>query len=178
MFSAIKKQVRDYQIWLDIAADIDLTPYKAINRVDFITFTFVFFATIFGYFLILPFHAELTLFALILHVILGVNILKARALVADSLEQMETHKSLDKKVVTFLNKQYSLFLVSQGKTPLSEKQIENMELHTTHFHKGQISRSGRADAIRRFRIAFLKREKMFFNILFSVLIVTELFIIF
>ncbi len=178
MLSAIKKQVHDYQIWLDIASDMDFTPYKAINRLDIITFSFVFYATLFGYFLLSSFHPELTLLALIVHVILGINILKARALVDESLNQIIIHKPLEEKVAKFLNKQYSLFLVSQGKNPLSERQLESLEIHTTKFTKGKISRSGRGDSIRRFRIAFLKREKMFFNILFAVLIIVELFIIF
>ncbi len=178
MLSAIKKQVHDYQIWLDIATDIDLTPYKAINRLDIVTFTFIFYATLFGYFLLSSFHPELTLFALILHIVLGVNILKARALVDDSLNKIIIHKPLENQVAQFLNQQYSLFLVSQGKNPLTERQIESLEIHTTKFSKGKLSRSGRGDAIRRFRIAFLKREKMFFTILLAILVTVELFIIF
>ncbi|RUM68013.1 MAG: hypothetical protein DSZ05_01780 [Sulfurospirillum sp.] len=178
MFTAIKKQMRDYQSWLDIATDIDLSPYRVINRFDITTFVFVFFAMLFGYFLTLPFHPNLTLFALILHIALGINILKARAIVANALEKLESDQQLNDKVAQFLNRQYSLFLVSQGKNPLTQKQIESLEVHKAHFTGGMITRSGRGDSIKRFRKAFLKREKMFFNILFAILVVTELFIVF
>ena len=178
MFTAIKKQVKDYQSWLDIAADIDLTPYKVINRFDFITFTFVFLGMLFGYFLLVSFHPNLTLFAMILHIVLGINILKARAIVQNALDTLESDKPLNVKIAKFLNEQYSLFLVSQGKNPLSQKQIENLEVHTARYTGGIITRSGRGDSIKRFRKAFLKREKMFFNILFLILLVIELFIVF
>ncbi len=178
MFIAIKKQVKDYQEWLDIATDIDLSPLKAINRLDLITFVFVFFTMLFGYFLTISFHSNLTLFALVLHILIGINILKARALVSESLDKLDTHQNLNTKVVEFLNKQYSLFLVSQGKNPLTEKQIQSLEVHTVQYIEGMITRSGRGDSIRRFRVAFLKREKMFFNVLFLVLVVSELFVVF
>ena len=178
MFTAIKKQLKDYQSWLNIAADIDLTPYKVINRFDFPTFVFVFFTMVFGYFLTVPFHPNLTLFAMILHIVLGVNILKARAIVANALDKLAADQPLNDKVAQFLNHQYSLFLVSQGKNPLTEEQIERLEVHKAHFTGGIVTRSGRGDSIKRFRKAFLKREKMFFNVLFAILVVTELFIVF
>ncbi len=178
MFTAIKKQVQDYQVWLDIATDIDLTPYKAINRMDFLTFVFVLFVMFFGYFLTISFHPNLTLFAMIMHIILGVNILQARAIVSKALDDLESHKPLNPKVAQFLNRQYSLFLVSQGKNPLNENQIESLEVHTIKYIEGKITRSGRGDAIKRFRMAFLKREKMFFNILFFILITVEIFVVF
>jgi len=105
MFMAIKKQVKDYQVWLDIASEIDLSPLRIINRFDSVTFAFVFFTMLFGYFLIIPFHPNLTLFALVLHILLGINILKARALVANSLDDIDTSKTLHSKVELFLNKQ-------------------------------------------------------------------------
>ncbi len=178
MFTAIKKQLRDYQSWLDIAAEIDLSPYHVINRFDFITFTFVFFAMLFGYFLLVPFHPNLTLFAMILHIILGINILKARAIIANALDTLNADQPLNDKIAKFLNQQYSLFLVSQGKNPLTQEQIESMEVHKARYVGGMITRSGRGDAIKRFRKGFLKREKMFFNVLFTLLLVIELFIVF
>ncbi len=178
MFTAIKKQVKDYQVWLDIAGEIDMSAHRVINRFDFVTFVFVFILILFGYFLLLPFHPNLTLFALILHIALGLNILKARALVANSLELLESDQPLNTKIAQFLNEQYSLFLVSQGKNPLTQEQIERLEVHTARFVGGIVTRSGRGDSIKRFRMAFLKREKMFFNILFAVLVVAELFIVF
>ncbi len=178
MFPAIKKQLKDYQSWLDIATDIDLTPYHAINRFDLTTFIFVFFAILFGYFLVAPFHPNLTLFAMILHIVLGINILKARAIVSSALDNLEADQPLNDKVARFLNQQYSLFLVSQGKNPLTQEQIESLEVHKARYVAGAVTRSGRGDSIKRFRKAFLKREKMFFNILFLVLIVIELFIVF
>ena len=178
MFTAIKKQLRDYQSWLDIAAEVDLTPYHIINRYDFITFTFVFFTMLFGYFLLIPFHPNLTLFALILHVLLGINILKARAIIANALDDLNADRPINDKIAKFLNRQYSLFLVSQGKNPLTQEQIEQLEVHKARYTGGIITRSGRGDAIKRFRKAFLKREKMFFNLLFTTLVVIELFIVF
>lgn len=178
MFTAIKKQVKDYQVWLDIAGEIDMSAYKVINRFDFITFVYIFFLMLFGYFLLLPFHPNLTLFALILHIALGLNILKARAIVANALELLEGDQPLNPKIARFLNEQYSLFLVSQGKNPLTQEQIERLEVHTARYVGGIVTRSGRGDSIKRFRMAFLKREKMFFNILFSILVVAELFIVF
>jgi hypothetical protein len=178
MFTAIKKQLKDYQAWLDIAADIDLSPYKVINRFDFITFIFVFFGMLFGYFLIAPFHPNLTLFAMILHIVLGINILKARAIVANALDILNSDKPLNDKVAQFLNRQYSLFLVAQGKNPLTQEQIDNLEVHKARYVGGMLTRSGRGDSIKRFRKAFLKREKMFFNVLFIVLVIGELFIVF
>ena len=178
MFTAIKKQVHDYQVWLDIAGEIDMSAYKVINRFDFATFVFVFFAMLFGFFLTVPFHPNLTLFAMILHIVLGINILKARAIVVNALDRLEGDRPLNPKIAQFLNKQYSLFLVSQGKNPLTEDQIESLEVHTARFVGGIVTRSGRGDSIKRFRKAFLKREKMFFNILFAILVVAELFIVF
>lgn len=178
MFTAIKKQVRDYQVWLDIATEINMDAYKVINRFDIPTFVFIFFTMLFGYFLLIPFHPNLTLFALILHIALGLNILRARAIVANALFALEGDQPLNDKIAKFLNRQYSLFLVSQGKNPLTEDQIENLEVHTARFVGGIVTRSGRGDSIKRFRKAFLRREKMFFNILFAVLVVTELFIVF
>ena len=177
MFTAIKKQVQDYQVWLDIAAEIDLTPYKAINKMDFLTFIFVFFAMFLGYFLMISYHPNFTLLAMIMHIILGINILQARAIVTSALDNIESHKELNPKIARFLNRQYSLFLVSQGKTPLTKEQIESLEIHSIKYIDGKITRSGRNDSIKRFRVAFLKREKMFFNILFSILIVTEIFVV-
>jgi hypothetical protein len=178
MFTAIKKQVKDYQVWLDIAGEIDMDAYKVINRFDAPTFVFVFVTLLLGYFLLIPFHPNLTLFALILHIALGLNILKARAIVVNALDALEGDQPLNPKIARFLNTQYSLFLVSQGKNPLTEQQIESLEVHTARFVGGIVTRSGRGDSIRRVRKACLRREKMFFNVLFAVLVVTELFIVF
>ena len=178
MFTAIKKQLHDYQVWLDIATDIDLTPYKAINRMDFITFMFILTMVFFGYFLTISFHPNLTLFAMIMHIVLGTNILQARAIVSDALDDIESYRPLNSRITQFLNRQYSLFLVSQGKNPLNENQIKTLENHTIKYIEGKITRSGRNDSIKRFKIAFLKREKMFFTILFIILTTVELFVVF
>jgi hypothetical protein len=60
--------------------------------------------------------------------------------------------------------------------PLTQDQIENLKIHKKNFVKNQVTRAGRGDSIRRFRLAFLKREKGFFDVLFGVLVVVEFFI--
>lgn len=178
MVFAIKKQLRDYQIWVNIASKNQNNITAAINRYDFTTFIFVFVACLFGTFLIYEINTNLTLAALIMHLFLGINMLKARTVVANSLDNINDHKEVNPNVARFLNKEYSLFLVTQGKMPLTDDQIENLEVHKKSFVRNQITRAGRGDSIRRFRLAFLKREKSFFNVLFGVLIVVEFFVVF
>jgi hypothetical protein len=179
MVFAIKKQLRDYQSWIDIATENDEASLsEEIARYDFVTFIFVFTTILFTTFILYKINLNLSLAALIMHLFLGVNMLKARTIVANSLDNLNNHKDIKPSVARFLNREYSLFLVSQGKLPLTDDQIENLEVHKKTFVKNQITRAGRGDSIRRFRVAFLKREKKFFDILFTVLVIVELFVVF
>ncbi len=178
MIFAIKKQLNDYQTWINIASTDKNDIIKTISRYDFITFLFVFSTCILTAFIVYNINLNLTLVALALHIFLGINILKARAIVANSLDKLIDHKDITPSVARFLNREYSLFLVSQGKNPLTDEQIENLEVHKKTFVKNNLTRGGRGDSIRRFRLAFLNREKNFFNILFGVLVVVEFFVIF
>ncbi len=178
MVYAIKKQLKDYQSWINIASQKEDDISQAIGRYDFITFIFVFTTILFTTFVLYKINLNFALAALIMHLFLGVNILKARTIVANSLTDLEDHKDIAPEVGRFLNREYSLFLLSQGKSPLTDDQIENLEVHKKTFIKNQMTRAGRGDSIRRFRLAFLKREKSFFNILFSVLVIVELFVVF
>jgi len=177
MVFSIKKQLSGYQSWLNLAEDLELSELKAVNRYDFVTFIFVFTAVLFVTFLVSGFNPLIMLFTLFIHLFLGINILKARTVVMDALEALFNYHRLNKNVAQYLNKEYSLFLVAQGKKPLSDDAIDNLEIHTRKFVEGEMTRGGRADSIRRFRIHFLKREKTFFNILFTTLLVIELFVI-
>ena len=178
MVFAIKKQLKDYQSWINIASENKENALQSIGRYDLVTFVFVFTTILFSTFILYQININLSLAALIMHLFLGINMLKARTIVANSLTDLENHKEISPNVARFLNKEYSLFLVTQGKIPLTEDQIENLEVHKKTFIKNQMTRAGRGDSIRRFRLAFLKREKSFFNILFSVLVIVEFFVVF
>ncbi len=178
MVFAIKKQLKDYQSWVNIASENQKDTISAISRYDFITFVFVFTAIVFSTFILYEINLNLSLVALIMHLFLGINILKARTIVANSLENLDNHRDIAPNVARFLNREYSYFLVSNGKFPLTDDQIENLEVHKKTFVKNQMTRAGRGDSIRRFRLAFLKREKNFFNMLFTILIVVEFFVVF
>jgi hypothetical protein len=178
MVFAIKKQLRDYQSWVDLASQNENDTLQAISRYDFMTFIFVFTTCILSTFILYKINLNLSLAAFIMHLFLGINMLKARAIVANSLDDLIDHKDIDPSVARFLNKEYSLFLATQGKLPLTDDQIENLEVHKKTFVKNQMTRAGRGDSIRRFRLAFLKREKKFFDILFTVLVVVEFFVVF
>jgi hypothetical protein len=173
---SIKKQLTGYQSWLDLADRIELTELKAINRYDYITFIFVFVTILFSTFIFYMHNPMLSGFALFMHLFLGINILKAKAVVSDALNSLENYKSLNANIARFLNKEYSLFLVANGKKPLSDTAIENLEIHTGKFVEGRMTRGGRSDSIRRFRLSFLKKEKRFFDYLFGMLLVLEVFV--
>ncbi len=178
MVFAIKKQLKDYQRWIDIASQNHDHLSKSISRYDFITFIYVFTFILFLTFLVYNINLNFTLAAIIMHVFLGINILKARTVVANALDNLNNHKNIAPNVAQFLNKEYSLFLVHQGKFPLTDDQIENLEVQKKMFVQNKMTRAGRGDSIRRFRLAFLKKENNFFNILISILIVVEFFVIF
>ena len=178
MVFAIKKQLKDYQSWINIASESQENALQSIGRYDFVTFIFVFTTILFTTFILYEVNINLSLAALIMHLFLGINMLKARTVVSNSLTDLEDHKEIEPNVARFLNREYSLFLVTQGKIPLTDDQIENLEVHKKTFIKNQMTRAGRGDSIRRFRLAFLKREKSFFNILFSVLVIVEFFVVF
>jgi len=178
MVYAIKKQLKDYQSWIDLATQKEADLSESIGRYDFVTFIFVFTTILFTTFILFKIHLNLSIAVLIMHLFLGVNILKARTIVANSLNNLENHKEITTDVAMFLNREYSLFLVAQGKSPLTDVQIENLEVHKKTFVKNQMTRAGRGDSIKRFRLAFLKKEKNFFNILFGVLVIVEFFVVF
>ncbi len=178
MVLSIKKQFSGYQSWLNLADKTELTELNALNsRYDFITFSFVFFAILFLTLMISLHNPLFAVFALAMHLFLGVNIIKARTIIVDAIEALADYKNVDSNVAKYLNREYSLFLVAQGKKPLSDEAINNLEIHTAKFVEGKMSRGGRADSIRRFRFHFLKRERTFFNSLFIVLVVIELFVV-
>jgi hypothetical protein len=178
MVHAIKKQLKDYQSWVNIATQSQNNLANSISRYDLVTFLYVFSTFLFLTFLVYRININFTLAAIILHVFLGLNMLKARKVIADALDTLNNHKNIKPNVAKFLNKEYSLFLVTQGKLPLTEDQIENLEVHKKVFVRNQMTRAGRGDSIRRFRLAFLKREKSFFDILIASLIIVEFFVIF
>jgi len=177
MVFSIKKQLSGYQSWLNLANKIELTELNALNRYDFITFSFVFFAVFLTTLMVSNYNPLFALFALVMHIFLGINILKARTIIVEAIDALADYKSLNSNVAKYLNREYSLFLVTQGKKPLSEEAIDSLEIHTATFVEGKMSRGGRADSIRRFRFHFLKRERTFFHILFTVLVVIELFVV-
>ena len=177
MVFSLKKQLNGYQSWLNLAEKIELTELNALNRYDFATFAFVFFTVLFATLMVSNYNPLFALFALAMHLFLGINILKARTIIVEAIDALADYQNLDRNVARYLNKEYSLFLVAQGKKPLSDEAINSLELHTTKFVEGKMSRGGRSDSIRRFRFHFLKKERTFFHILFTVLIVIELFVV-
>ena len=177
MIFALKKQMKDYQSWIDLATQNEESTLSSISRYDFITFGFVFVTMFLGTLILSQINTNLSLAALLLHLFLGINMLKARTIVANSLDDLNNHQALIPSVAKFLNREYSIFLVTQGKSPLTEEQIETLEVHKKTFVKEKMTRAGRGDSIKRFRIAFLNREKKFFNILFGVLIIVEFFVV-
>ncbi len=177
MVFSIKKQLSGYQSWLNLANKIELTELNALNRYDFVTFSFVFFTVLFITLMVSGYNPLFALFALVMHLFLGLNILKARTIIVEAIDALADYKNINSNVARYLNREYSLFLVAQGKKPLSDDAIDNLEIHTATFVEGKMSRGGRADSIRRFRFHFLKRERTFFHILFTALIVIELFVI-
>ena len=177
MVFSIKKQLSGYQSWLNLAEKIELTELNALNRYDFVTFSFVFFSILFITLMMSGYNSLFALFALVMHLFLGLNILKARTIIVEAIDALADYKNVNSNVARYLNREYSLFLVAQGKKPLSDNAIDNLEIHTATFVEGKMSRGGRADSIRRFRFHFLKRERTFFHILFTVLVVIELFVI-
>jgi len=177
MVFSIKKQFSDYQSWLGLAQQTELTEQKALNRYDFITFSFVFVSILLSTLIISSYNPLFASVALAMHIFLGINILKARTIIMNAIESLADYENLDKNVAKHLNREYSLFLVEQGKKPLSDEAIENLEIHTSKFVEGKMTRGGRSDSIRRFRFHFLKSERTFFNILFGALIVIEFFVV-
>jgi hypothetical protein len=178
MVYAIKKQLKDYQSWVDIATENQSNLSKSISRFDIVTFIYVFTTFLFLTFLVYQINTNFTLAVIIMHVFLGINMLKARTIVANALDDLKNHQIISPSVAKFLNKEYSLFLVTQGKSPLTDDQIDTLEVHKKTFIGNKMTRAGRGDSIRRFRLAFLKREKKFFDILFTVLVVVEFFVVF
>ncbi len=176
MVFALKKQLQDYQSLLTIVQERELDTLSALSRYDFVTFVFVFSIFLYLSFILSLHHINLSLVALILHLFIGTNLLKARKLIADALDALEQHREITTEIARFLNKQYSLFLVSQGKRPLTDEQIETLEVHKARFVKNSITRGGRGDSIRRFRLHYLKREKLLYDLFFTLLIVLELFL--
>ncbi|OQX74712.1 MAG: hypothetical protein B6D59_01380 [Campylobacteraceae bacterium 4484_4] len=176
MVFAIKKQLQDYQSLLSIAQERELDTLTALSRYDFVTFIFVFCTFLYLSFILSLHHINLSLVALILHLFVGINLLKARKLIADALDALNRHEEISTEIARFLNRQYSLFLVSQGKRPLTDDQIETLEVHKARFVKNAITRGGRGDSIRRFRLHYLKREKLLYDVLFAMMIILELFL--
>ncbi len=176
MAFSLKKQLVGYQSWLDLADTIELGEFSAINRYRISSFVYIFVAILFGSFIYFHHQTLLVSFALFMHLFLGLNILRAKAVVTDALEAILNYQRVNPQVTRFLNKEYSLFLVANGKKPLSESAIDNLEIHTGRFVDGKMTRGGRSDSIRRFRISFLKKEKRFFEYLFIALIGLELFL--
>ncbi len=174
---SIKKQLHGYQTWLDLANSIELTELKALNRYDFITFSFVFFAILQLFIMTSGHQPAYALFALIMHLYIGINILKARSVIVDALHALFNYTDLNPTVAKYLNREYSIFLVAQGRKPLSDSAINSLEIHTRKFVDGEMTRGGRADSIRRFRIHFLKKERQFYTILFVSLLVIEMFVV-
>ncbi len=173
---SLKKQFDGYQAWINIADHIELSEYSAINRYKLSSFVFVFVGMLLASYIYFRHNVLLSSFALFMHTFLGLSTLKADAVVSDALEAILNYKKLNSNVARFLNREYSLFLVSNGKKPLSEDAINNLEVHTRHFIDGKISRGGRSDSIRRFRIGYLKSEKRFLKYLFGSLIALEILI--
>ncbi len=174
---SLKKQLNLYQEWINLADQIELTQLKAINRYSYITFLFVFLAVFYAVEIFSIHQPILYSIALLVHLFIGINILQAKAVVCDSLKALNLHKKLNQKVAIYLNKEYSLFLVSQGKKPLPQSAIDTLEVHTSKFVDGKMTRGGRADSIRRFRVSFLKKESKFYGYLFGLLLLVEIFII-
>ncbi len=174
MIFSLKQQLNSYQEWLDLASDMEVS---AISKYDFVTFIFIFFSVLYIYFIASMYHPNLSFIALMFHLFIGLNILKARSLVIDAINTLNSYEKLDLKILQHLNRQYSLFLVSQGKNPLSDEMIDTLEVHKATFVDNKKSRGGRGDSIRRFRLSFLKKEKSFFNTIFIGLIIIEGFII-
>ncbi len=173
---SLKKQLVGYQSWLDLADTIELGEFSAINRYRFSNFIYIFVGVLLGSFIYYHHQTLLVSFALFMHLFLGLNILKAKTVITDALDAILNYKKINPKVARYLNKEYSLFLVAHGKKPLSESAIDNLEVHTGRFVDGKMTRGGRSDSIRRFRISFLKKEKRFFEYLFVLLIGLELFL--
>ncbi len=174
---SLKKQLNLYQEWINLANQIELTELKAINRYSILTFLFIFVAVFYIVQIATQPNNIAYILVLLSHLFLGLNILKAKAVVDDSLKALKHHEKLNQKVAIYLNKEYSLFLVSQGKKPLSQSAIDTLEVHTSKFVDGKMTRGGRADSIRRFRISFLKKESKFYNYLFGFLLLVEMFVI-
>jgi hypothetical protein len=177
MIFSLKQQFDSYQAWLDLASEMEISEIKAISKYDFITFIFIFFSVLYIYFIASMYHPNLSFIALMLHLFIGINILKARSVVVNALHILNSYEKLDLKILQHLNRQYSLFLVSQGKNPLSDEMIDTLEVHKATFVDNKKSRGGRGDSIRRFRLSFLNKERVFFNTIFIGLVIIEAFII-
>ena len=177
MIFSLKQQFNSYQVWLNLASDMKISELRAISKYDFITFTFIFLSVLYIYFIASMYHPNLSFIALILHLFIGINILKARSVVVDAIDILNRYENLELKISQHLNRQYSLFLVSQGKNPLSDEIINTLEVHKASFVDNKKTRGGRADSIRRFRLSFLNKERMFFNTIFTSLIIIEGFMI-
>ncbi len=177
MIFSLKQQFDSYQTWLDLASDMEISEISAISKYDFITFIFIFFTVLYIYFIASMYHPNLSFIALMIHLFIGLNILKARSVVINAIDILNRYEKLDLKILRYLNRQYSLFLVSQGKNPLSDEMINSLEIHTASFVENKKTRGGRGDSIRRFRLSFLKKERSFFNTIFTTLIIIEGFII-
>ncbi len=177
MVYALKKQLQDYQSLLSIAQEMERDTLASFSRYDFVTFVFVFCTFLYATFVLSLYHINLSMVALILHLFIGINLLKARTLIAEALEAMQRHERINDEIARFLNRKYSIFLVSQGRRPLTDEQIRTLEVHTARFVDNGITRGGRGDSIRRFRLHYLKREKLFYDLLFAALILLELFLV-
>ncbi len=177
MIFSLKQQFDSYQVWLDLASEMEINEIRAISKYDFITFTFIFLSVLYIYFIASMYHPNLSFIALIFHIFLGINILKARSVVINAIDILNRYEELDLKISQHLNRQYSLFLVSQGKNPLSDEMIKTLEVHKASFVDNKKTRGGRGDSIRRFRLSFLNKERMFFNTIFIGLVIIEGFII-
>jgi len=171
-----KSQFKGYISWINLADSIELSELKAINRYSFSSFVFVFVAVLLSSFVYYMHNVLFASLALFMHFFLGLSILKAKAVISDALKSLLDYKKINSKVARFLNKEYSLFLVKNGKKPLSEDAINNLEVHTGRFLDGKLTRGGRSDSIRRFRLSYLKKENRFYTQLYAVLILLELFI--
>ena len=112
MIFSLKQQFDSYQVWLDLASEMEISEFKALDKYDFITFIFIFLSILYIYFIASMYRPNLSFIALIFHIFIGINILKARSVVVEAIDTLNSYKELDLKIAQHLNRQYSLFLVS------------------------------------------------------------------
>lgn len=178
MFFSMKDQIDEYRIWLNIAKRIRLNWLHVINRYDFITFNFIFIAALLLFVMNFSILQNTLLAILIIHLTVGFLILKPRTLIIYVIMALREDMELGSDLTLFLLHKYSLFLVSQGKKPLSEYELESLQNHTATFSNNRITRGGRKEAIKRFQLAFLKKEKIKLELLFVTLILFEFVILY